>query len=128
MSDHTSMIQREENVPEPTHRLRSITPEVDIFENDDEILLFADMPGISKQQIDVHINDGRLTLTGTRKMKTEGAATWEEFGDAQYHRVFSIPQTIDIAKVNAELRDGVLRLHLPKSEAARPRQIDIKTE
>lgn len=126
MSDSTSIVKREESALEPTRHLHSVIPEVDIYENDDEILLFADMPGISKDNVNVHIDNGKLTLTGIREMKMEGVPTWEEFSDVEYHRVFSVPQTIDIAKVNAELRDGVLRLHLPKSESAKPRQIQIK--
>lgn len=126
MSDSKDIVKREASALESTRQLQSITPDVDIYENEDEILLFADMPGISKENVNVHIDNGKLTLTGTRELKTEGAPTWEEFEDAQYYRIFSVPQTIDIAKVNAELRDGVLRLHLPKSEAAKPRQIEIK--
>lgn len=126
MSDSKDIVKREASALESTRQLQSITPDVDIYENEDEILLFADMPGISKENVNVHIDNGKLTLTGTRELKTEGAPTWEEFENAQYYRIFSVPQTIDIAKVNAELRDGVLRLHLPKSEAAKPRQIEIK--
>lgn len=126
MNDNTSIIKRTENPLESNRHLRTLSPEVDIYENKDEILVVADMPGMSREQIQVNIDNGRLTLTGSREMNAEGAATWEEFGDVRYHRVFSVPQTIDTAKVNAELRDGVLRLHLPKSEKAKPRQIEIK--
>jgi len=72
------------------------------------------------------IDNGKLFLSGMRKLKTKGAATWAEFGEVEYLRTFSVPQTIDISKVHAELKDGVLRLHLPKSEAAKPKQIEIK--
>jgi len=126
MSDHLSVMKKDEGNLEPTHQVHSVTPDVDIYENDNEILLYADMPGISKKDLSVNIDNGRLMLTGTRQVRVDGARIWEEFGDAEYHRVFSIPQTIDTAKVRAELSDGVLRLHLPKSEAAKPRQIEIK--
>jgi HSP20 family protein len=120
------MVKKEETALETSSRLRSVIPEVDIYENNDEILLFADMPGVSKEHLQITIDNGKLTLNGTREMKAEGVPTWEEFSDIQYQRVFSVPQAIDTAKVNAEIRDGVLRLHLPKSEAAKPRQIEIK--
>lgn len=126
MSNTSNIMKRNETSPESTRELNSITPEVDIFENEDEILLHADMPGVERENLSVHIDNGKLTLSGTRKLNAEGVVTWEEFGDAEYYRVFSVPQSIDIAKVNAELRDGVLRLHLPKSESAKPRQIEIK--
>lgn len=113
---------------EKTHELYEATPAVDIYENDNEILLHADMPGVVKENISVDIDNGKLSISGVRKLETEGAATYEEFSDVEYVRSFSIPQTIDVEKVEAELKNGVLKLHLPKSEAAKPRQIEIKTE
>ncbi len=103
-----------------------MTPLVDIYENDDEILLHAEMPGVKKDDITVNIDNGNLTLTGVRTLTMEGAGEWEEFGNVEYQRAFSVPQTIDVNKVKAELKDGILALHLPKSEAAKPRQIEIK--
>ena len=103
-----------------------MAPVVDIYENTDEILLHADMPGVAKEDITVNVDNGKLSIMGMRRVTGGGAANWAEFGDVEYTRVFSVPQAIDVGKVNAELRDGVLRLHLPKSEAAKPRQIEIK--
>ena len=103
------------------------TPAVDIYENEDEILLHADMPGVVKENISVDLDNGTLSISGVRKLETKGVATYEEFSDVEYVRSFSVPQTIDVEKVEAELKNGVLRLHLPKSEAAKPRQIEIKT-
>jgi HSP20 family molecular chaperone IbpA len=54
-----------------------------------------------------------------------GAANWEEFGTVEFLRTFSVPQTIEVEKVSAELKNGVLHLHLPKSEAAKPRLIEV---
>lgn len=126
MSDNKELVTREENAVERTRRLPEVAPVVDIYENDEEILLHADMPGVEKNDINVNIDNGRLTITGVRNLSVNGAANYEEFGDVEYHRVFSVPQTIDTAKVNAELKDGVLRLHLPKSEAAKPKLIEIR--
>ena len=120
-------MKREDNNMEKTRELPSIIPMVDIFENDGEILLYTDMPGVVKKDININMDNGKLYLSGVRRMEKTGAATWEEFGDLEYTRTFSVPQSIDIAKVNAELTDGVLKLHLPKSEAAKPRRIEIKT-
>lgn len=118
--------QEERNI-EKTKELYEAIPTVDIYENEDEILLHADMPGVVKEDISVDIDNGTLSISGVRKLKTEGVATYEEFSDVEYVRSFSVPQTIDVEKVEAELKNGVLRLHLPKSEAAKPRQIEIKT-
>jgi HSP20 family molecular chaperone IbpA len=126
MSETTEMVKREESMPEVKRHVQAVNPAVDIYENDDEILLHADMPGVNKDNITVNVDNGKLSITGIRHLETSGMANWEEFGDVEYRRNFSVPQSIDVEKVNAELKDGVLRLHLPKSEAAKPRQIEIK--
>ncbi len=126
MTERKDIIKAEEKNIEKTRELLSALPQVDIFENDDEIVLHADMPGVVKDEISVNIDNGTLVLSGVRKLDNKGAASWEEFGDVEYIRSFSVPQTIDVEKVKAELKDGVLKLHLPKSEAAKPKQIEIK--
>jgi len=128
MDNAQEIVKQDEKNVEKTHELYEATPAVDIYENDNEILLHADMPGVVKENISVDIDNGKLSISGVRKLETEGAATYEEFSDVEYVRSFSIPQTIDVEKVEAELKNGVLKLHLPKSEAAKPRQIEIKTE
>jgi len=125
MSDKKELVKTEKEMVEQSRP--TVAPLVDIYENDDEILLHADMPGVEKDKITVNVDNGTLTITGVREFETKGAASWEEFGNVEYRRNFSVPQTIDVEKVNAELKDGVLRLHLPKSEAAKPKQIEIKT-
>ncbi len=127
MSENKNITKREEEHMEKTHELPSVRPMVDIFENEAEILLYTDMPGVVKKDININMDNGKLYLTGIRRMEKAGATTWEEFGDVEYTRAFSVPQSIDIAKVSAELTDGVLKLHLPKSEAAKPRRIEIKS-
>lgn len=127
MSDKKELVKAEKEMVEQSRPIPTVTPVVDIYENDDEILLHADMPGVGKDKITVNVDNGTLTITGLRELETKGATTWDEFGNVEFRRNFSVPQTIDVEKVNAELKDGVLRLHLPKSEAAKPKQIEIKT-
>ncbi|WDP91390.1 MAG: Hsp20/alpha crystallin family protein [Desulfobacter sp.] len=126
MSDNKEIAKREEKAMETTRALRTAIPSVDIYENDDEILLHADMPGVQKDAVSVNIDNGTLSLTGVRRLDNKGASNWTEFSDIEYVRRFSVPQSIDVQRVNAELKDGVLKLHLPKSEAAKPRMIEIK--
>lgn len=128
MNERAEVAIREESSLERGHDIPHIAPLVDIYENKDEILLHVDMPGVDKKDITINIDNGKLYLSGTRKIEVIGSAQWEEFGDLEYMRTFSVPQTIDSGKVNAELKDGVLRLHLPKSEAAKPRQIEITSD
>jgi len=124
--DTKDMTKKEPQAVESTRNLRQLAPLVDIYENNDEILLHAEMPGVQKDQISVNIDNGNLTLSGIRTLAGDGATDWAEFGDVEYQRVFSVPQSIDVERVKAELKDGVLALHLPKSEAAKPKTIQVK--
>ncbi len=126
MNERQDVIVKEEALSERKNQIPTVAPMVDILENENEILLFADMPGVDKKDISINIDNGRLALSGIREVKPVGAVTWEEFGDVEYRRTFSVPQSIDVAEVHAELKEGVLLLHLPKSESARPRQVEIK--
>jgi len=127
MGNSKDLVKSEGGKLEKALKAPVVVPLVDIFENDDEILLYAEMPGVVKDEVTVNLDNGNLDLVGYRKMNKEAGATeWEEFGNLEYRRRFSVPQTIDVAKVEAELKDGVLQLHLPKSEAAKPKRIEIK--
>lgn len=103
-----------------------VSPGVDIFENDDELLLYADMPGVAKEAIAINLENGRLSISGQRQVASKGDAQFEEFGEVKYERAFSVPQGIDINKVKAQMDSGVLCLHLPKSDAVKPRQIEVQ--
>ncbi|WP_028580473.1 Hsp20/alpha crystallin family protein [Desulfogranum japonicum] len=113
-------------VAKPSQSLTVVTPAVDILENDHEILVHAEMPGVLKDDIVIHIDNGKLFVSGERKLVSTGTSAWQEFGDVEFRRTFAIPQTIDVEKVQAHLKDGVLELHLSKSETAKPRQIEIQ--
>ena len=127
MSERTDLVKKDESMPERSREIPAVVPLVDIYENDEEILLRTDMPGVEKKDVTINIDNGKLALGGIRKFESKGSAQWEEFGNVEYQRTFSVPQTINVNKVVAELKNGVLSLHLPKSEAAKPRQIEIKT-
>lgn len=126
MSERKDIAKKEDKNIEKNRELRTSIPAVDIYENDDEILLQADMPGVLKEDVTVNIDNGTLSLSGVTHFEKKGVSNREEFSDVEYFRTFSIPQSIDIEGVAAELKDGVLKLHLPKSEAAKPRLIEIK--
>lgn len=125
MNEKTDLTTRKENIVARRQDMPRVAPMVDIYENEEEILLQADMPGVTKEQVTINVDNGKLEISGMRKLQTKGTATWQEFGDVEYRRIFSVPQSIDVGKVNAELKEGVLKLHLPKTEAAKPRTIQI---
>ena len=126
MTEESSAGKIDKANPVISQKLRALTPSVDIYENSEEILLFADLPGVKKDDITIDLDNGQLTVVGNRYMEQEKDMQLEEFGSAQFRRVFSVPQGIDQTKVDAELNDGVLKLHLPKSESVKPRRIEIR--
>ena len=103
------------------------TPDVDIFESETDITLLADMPGVTTEKMAIDLRDDVLTLTG--EAETDGEASEEhivmEYGVGKYYRQFTLSEVIDQAKITAELKDGVLRLVLPKVEKATPRKITV---
>ena len=126
MSDRTDVAKREERSPEVTGKVATVIPSVDIYENNDELLLYADMPGVTKEDMTINLENGKLSIAGVRRVTTEGTPQFIEFGPVEFRRTFSVPQGIDTTKVNAELKEGVLRLHLPKTDAVKPKHIEIK--
>ncbi|MGM0426257.1 MAG: Hsp20/alpha crystallin family protein [Thermodesulfobacteriota bacterium] len=104
------------------------TPAVDIFETDTELTLLADMPGVKINNLNIDLNENVLTLDGDVE-SPEGADETDiirEYRTGKYQRQFTLSQVIDQSKIDAELKDGVLQLKLPKIEAATPRKITVK--
>ena len=102
-------------------------PAVDIFETEKAINILADMPGVKTEDLTVDLRDNVLTLDGQVK-SPEGEGEQDllrEFRVGRYFRQFNLSQVIDQAKIAAELKDGVLKLSLPKVEAAVPRKISV---
>jgi HSP20 family protein len=95
-----------------------VTPRVDIFENDHEYLLLADVPGVSAEGLRVQFEPPELVIEGDRKL--EGGAV------VRYARAFQVDDRVDPEGITAELKDGVLRLALAKSAASRPRRIEVR--
>lgn len=105
---------------------RYVSPPVDIVETDEGLTLVADVPGLDEQHVEISVDQGVLTIEG--KASFGGSALlWREYAMDGYWRQFQLPDSYDAAKAKAEVRYGVLTLHLPKAEAAKPRKIVIST-
>jgi len=105
------------------------TPAVDIFENEKELTLLADMPGVKSENLTIGINKNVLTMSGEVNAP-EGENETEvlrEYETGKYFREFTLSNEIDQTKIDAVLKHGVLRLKLPKVEAVTPRKITVKT-
>ncbi|MGE5699809.1 MAG: Hsp20/alpha crystallin family protein [Deltaproteobacteria bacterium] len=103
-------------------------PTVDIYETDDDIVVTAELPGMEKEQVAVEYKDGILTLRGERKLEKEVKEESYHRMERSYgvfHRSFTLPGTVDEEKITARMKNGVLEVHLPKKEAAKPKQIKV---
>lgn len=103
-------------------------PTVDIYETKDDIVVTAELPGVERDQVSVEYKDGLLTLRGERKSEKETKEENYHRMERSYgifHRSFALPVTVDEEKINARMKDGVLAIHLPKKEAAKPKQIKV---
>ena len=104
------------------------TPAVDIFETDNALTLLADMPGVKAEDLTIDLREGILALS-THMAPSETPEEFDvlrEYQTGNYYRKFNLSDIIDQSKIEAELVDGVLRLTLPKIEAAAPRRIEVK--
>jgi HSP20 family protein len=113
---------------EKTRAGRFFLPEVDIQELKDSLKLWIDMPGVKQSDAEVTLNNGVLTIVGTVGTEAYQNLTpvYTEYNVGNYFRQFELNEDIDSQQIQASMKDGVLELTLPKSERARPRQIEVK--
>jgi len=117
----------EVKTPELTRGTTTFTPRVDIIETPEELLLYADLPGVKSEDVDVRFENGELILHGKCPPRHQpGNFLRNEFDVGDFYRVFTLNESIDAEKIVAELKQGVLTVHLPKSEAVKPRKITVK--
>jgi HSP20 family molecular chaperone IbpA len=107
---------------------RYVVPPVDVFEDEASITLLADLPGVAREQLHVRVDGENLVLEATAS--TVGPENMEiVYGELQcpaYRRQFTLSRELDTQRIEAQLRDGVLRLTIPKAEEARPRRIQVQ--
>jgi HSP20 family molecular chaperone IbpA len=101
--------------------LREARPAVDVYENNDELLMLADMPGASAESVNIRLENSLLTVQAQR------AAQADSESPLQYHRAFKVPDSVDPEAITAQLKQGVLHVHLKKYEKAKPRTIAIRS-
>lgn len=110
----------------PTRRA-TFTPQVDILELPEGLELMLDMPGVKAEDLEINFERGELTVHGKRQPgERKGQCLVEEVGVGDYYRAFLISQDLAPDKISAELKNGVVTIHLPRAEAAKPRRISVK--
>lgn len=107
---------------------QAMTPRVDVLEDDSGITLFADMPGVSKESLEIKVENEALLIEGAISAATPQAleATYAEVRIPRYRRSFTLSRELDAGRIEAQLKDGVLKLRIPKHEQARPQRISVK--
>jgi HSP20 family protein len=117
--------------PDPTrYEAAALTPPVDVLEDAGGITLYADLPGVRREGLNLHVEGATLTIDAESSLKTpEGLKTSHaEVELGRFRRVFSLSKELDTEKVTAELSQGVLKLRIPKTSRAQPRRIEVKLE
>jgi HSP20 family molecular chaperone IbpA len=124
MSDHTPVTRQ----AEAGRTEAALMPPVDVIEDASGITLYADLPGVSKDKLNLHIEADTITIEGALNLDVpEGMeATHAEVSLPNFRRVFTLSKELDADKVSAEFQSGVLKLRIPKAEHAQPRRIEIK--
>ncbi len=106
----------------------TLLPPVDVIEDTGGITLYADLPGVPKDQLNLHVEADTLTIEGTvtLPLPADMEATHTEVSLPRYRRVFTLSKELDTDKVAAEFNNGLLKLRIPKAEHAQPRKIEIR--
>jgi HSP20 family protein len=130
MAENDLEVQEKQEVQatgESTRNVPVFIPAVDIYEKEGSLILVADMPGVSPENIDIDLDAEQLTIRGTVARQEEiGKVLFREYTVGDYYRQFTLSNEIDREKIQASMKDGVLRLVLPKAEAAKPRKITVQ--
>ena len=106
-----------------------VSPAVDVFEDAGGITLLADMPGVAKDRLDVKIDGDTLLVEGQVELEglSEMRALWAEVNVPRFRRTFTLSRELDASRIEANLKDGVLTLRVPKQAHAQPRRIEVST-
>lgn len=104
-------------------------PACTVYETQDEYVFLAELPGWTREQVSINFENQTLTLSGRRDLPNGDGRQYHRIEGfyGQFSRSFTVPGVVDFKRVEAQMKDGVLTVHLPKSEEAKPRQIEVKT-
>ena len=123
-----SFPQKQSTPEQGTHEGAYFEPAVDIYETPEKLVLTADVPGTTAEAIQTDLRDNLLTITAPLKaVDAKWKPVYEEYHVGNYLRQFRLGQQIDQSRISAELKDGVLTLHLPKADHAKARRIQVQT-
>ncbi len=120
-------VQETQTAEQPTKSGLAYRPNVDILETENELTLVMDVPGVERDSLDIDFAEGVLTVQArvAQRYAANQRFLLREYGIGSFYRSFQVGEQIDVNGISAEYADGVLRIHLPKAEAAKPRKIAV---
>ena len=134
MSDNTQIAQRDPDAVTraesgDTRRRAALTPAVDIFEDAHAVTLLADLPGVSKEKLDINVHDGSPTIEAESMVPVPPnlVLSHAEVRAPYFSRRFTVSEDFDTSRIEASLKDGVLKLTIPRRDEAKPRRIEVRT-
>ncbi|RQZ41755.1 Hsp20/alpha crystallin family protein [Burkholderia sp. Bp9090] len=134
MNDMTKLAERDPSAvtrrdAEQATRRITLTPAVDIYENNQGVTLWADLPGVTKDKLDVKVHDSSLSIEAEAVVPTPANLRLQhaEVREPHFARTFTLSPDFDTSKIEASLQDGVLKLTIPRRDEARPRRIEVRT-
>jgi HSP20 family protein len=118
------------NTPQQAQLFNGWTPALDLYQTNDDVVAVVELPGMRKEDIEISLHDGTLSISGERKAESaEGdKATRTERFVGKFRRSIALPTRVDVNKVNASYKDGILTVTLPKAEEVKPKQIKVNVD
>jgi HSP20 family molecular chaperone IbpA len=131
MADKKELTKQENKLPaeiERTRNRKTFVPKVDIYERGKDTILLANMPGVDEKSVDINLDKNVLTIIGRAELEKHDnyRLAYAEYETADYQRSFTLSNEINTNKIEAIVKNGVLRLVLPKAEEAKPKKINVK--
>ncbi len=128
MAEHTVAapeVQKSPMTERTRHHERYVAPPVDIYETRKGLVVLADVPGVAPEALDVRVDHNVLTIRGHARHGVPGKVTYREYDLVHFFRQFELNDTVDQRHITADLKSGVLTVHVPKAQEAKPRQIEV---
>jgi HSP20 family protein len=126
MTQNNEIVERPQaEMTRPERQPQYYVPAVDVSETPEELILRYDMPGVRKDNVDITLDKGMLSVTGRTGPEESGTAVYRETRVGDYRREFTLPEDVDADRVTAEMNEGVLTVRIGKSEKAKPKKIAI---
>jgi HSP20 family molecular chaperone IbpA len=119
-------VQKPTTTESTRNQERYVAPPVDIYETRDGLVVLADLPGVAKEALDVRVDNNVLTIRGHARHGVPGEVVYREYELINFFRQFELSDKVDQSQITADLKSGVLTLHLTKAQEAKPRQIEVQ--